>query len=38
MDKKLYILLIFSNFVVEIKSKSLEKPMYNICANVPTNP
>lgn len=32
MDKKLFILLVFSNFVVEIKSKSLEKPMYNFCA------
>ena len=32
MDKKLYISLIFSNFVVEIKSKSRENPMYNFCA------
>ena len=32
MDKKLHILLIFSNFVVEIKSKSQENPMYNFCA------
>ena len=32
MDKKLYILLIFSNFVVEIKSKSQENHMYNFCA------
>ena len=32
MDKKLYILLVFSNFVVEIKSKSQESPMYNFCA------
>ncbi len=32
MDKKLHILLIFSNFVVEIKSKSQENHMYNFCA------
>ena len=32
MDKKLYISLIFSNFVVEIKSKSQENHMYNFCA------
>ena len=32
MGKKLHILLIFSNFVVEIKSKSQENHMYNFCA------
>lgn len=32
MDKKLHILLIFSNFVVEIKSESQENHMYNFCA------
>ena len=32
MIKKLYISLIFSNFVVEIKSKSQKNPMYNFCA------
>ena len=32
MDKKLYISLIFSNFVVEIKSKSQENHMYIFCA------
>ena len=32
MRKKLHILLIFSNFVVEIKSKSQENHMYNFCA------
>ena len=32
MDKKLYILLVFSNVVVEIKSKPQESPMYNFCA------
>ena len=33
MNKKLHILLIFSNFVVEIKSKSQENHMYNFCQN-----
>ena len=32
MLKKLYISLIFSNFVVEIKNKSQKNLMYNFCA------
>ena len=32
MDKKLYISLVFSTSLIEIKSKSQENPMYNFCA------